>query len=342
MLIATLPTYVSDKDLLLARRILNHPLVGAARYNTGGKSPYTPERILSDMNALARAANKTLFVDLEGRQTRVAAWTPHSRGVVRLNRQFEIQLPGQIFFRGAGWFRILNVDKANQELYFEPLLSGARYYLGEGQSVHILAQQFQTPAYLGGLDREFITAAAKQGIDHFMLSFVESVDDIREFNQAYSACPGISTSAQTVLKIESLKGIAFAKEHKELFFSGSSHRLIAARDDLYLGLKHHRGSVLAAMKLIAEIDSQAIVASRIMSGLETEGEVTLADIADAALMASFGYQNFMLSDGMSRQFDSAIESWEQVISPNLHMMEELCKKKERTPSCSPASDSGTK
>src|SRR3989344_1000609 len=159
MLIATLPTFVSAKDLVLSERILRHPLIDGVRYNTGGASPYRAKTILEKLQALAEKHDKKFFVDLEGRQVRIAKWTPFSAGMVVLNRGFEIELPAKIHFRGLGWFDVLNADLKNNKIFFDGGFDSPRDYLGESQSVHIVAKRFNVNGYLGESDYEFISGS---------------------------------------------------------------------------------------------------------------------------------------------------------------------------------------
>lgn len=316
MLIATLPTMISGDSMRLGIKILSHPLINAVRYNTGGESPYTPDQILSSFSYEAKRLGKKLYVDLDGRQTRVARWTPFERGVVVLNQDFEIKLPGQIYFRGLGWFEMVSANPKERKIFFNADDGPARYYLGESQSVHIVAKNFRTLKYLSDRDYEFIKAAADAGIDHFMLSFVESGRDIYEFYAAYNDNkPGRLKEAQVVLKIESIKGVKSLNQAK--VSSGAGVSLMAARDDLFLAYKNRRAEFLEVLGIIIGKNPNAILASKIMSGLEYGSEVTLGDMADLVLMSQMGYKNFMFSDEITKNFDWAMENWQEVMIPLL-------------------------
>ena len=309
MLIATLPTLTSNASTALANRIIAHRLVGAVRYNTGGDSPYNPQIILQNLKYVTDVHKKTLYVDLEGRQIRVAKWSPYSNGTVTLNRDFDIELPGIIHFRGAGWFDIKNVKPAERKIYIKPRDTSREHYFGESQSVHIVAKNFAVKGYLGGLDKKYIKAASDLGLDNFMLSFVENEADIAEFVHEYFSS-GRTDLPSFVAKIESRKGVDAVRSG-----SVSIARLMAARDDLFLAYVHNRHEFLDAVKLIIDTDPKAILASHIMSGLEQKGEVTPGDMADLALMRQYGYKSFMFSDGMAHHFDEAMEDWENIILP---------------------------
>ncbi|MBX4205036.1 MAG: hypothetical protein KW788_02475 [Candidatus Doudnabacteria bacterium] len=314
MLIATLPTLKSAADLKLCEEIFSQSLIGAARYNTGGESPYKPAEIVSKLKSISDRYNKTLYIDLEGRQTRVAVWTPFSRNCVQLNRDFCIKLPGMIYFRRAGWCEIVNADPATRCIFFASQTRGSEYYLGSGQSVHIVAEKFEVKGYLGGLDEAFIAAAASLGVTRFMLSFVESLEDIAEFEESYRvSVPNTPTDA--ILKIESPKGLSMIKKFRTII--QGRFRLMAARDDLFLGYLGRRGEILSALKQITSIDSEAIVASRLLAGLERGQEITLADIEDVALMTRFGYKHFMFADELADKIALVSKIWQKQILPNL-------------------------
>ena len=315
MLIATLPTLTSEDALRLSEKILSHPLIDSVRYNTGGDSPYRPAEILGMLNPLAHKHRKRLYIDLEGRQMRIARWTPFSRGAVILNRDFEIELPGKIYFRGLGWFQIVNAIPGERKVFFDTTSDYPKYYLGETQSTHIVAKKFKVKGYLNGLDREFINTAVKSGIHNFMLSFVERANDLADFYVTYwSYGKADAKPPNVVLKIESRAGIELIRNIPSLPPS-KELALMAARDDLFLSYVDKRAEFLDALKLIVSKDPDAILASRIMSGVESSVEVNMGDLADMALMSRFGYRNFMFSDELAKKFDIAVEDWEDIILP---------------------------
>jgi len=304
MLIATLPTFTGTKAQNLSEEILKHPLIDAARYNTGGDSPYAPKQILEILKPIADRYGKILYVDLEGRQVRVARWTPFSRGVATLNRDFTIELPGQIHFRRAGWCDIVNAKPEERKIFFKPHRMREEYYLGESQSVNVIAKNFEVKGYLQDSDFEYIKTAVELGISHFMLSFVESIEDISELRDL--------PKAHLVLKIESQKGIEFVKKTPKKTLK--KFQLMAARDDLFLSFVDRRSEFLDALKLIVKRDKNAILASKIMSGLlEYSSEVTIGDMTDIVLMNQFGYKHFMFSDELADCFTIAIHDWQEII-----------------------------
>lgn len=314
-LIATLPTLRNAEDLTLVEKIFRHPRITSARYNTGGSSPFSPVKILEKLKPIADKHGKTLYVDLEGRQVRVGRWTPHSAGKVVLNQKFGITLPGQVYFRGAGWFEIVGAGEDGQTLFFRPKKMRQEYFLGESQSVHIVAKELEVQgSYLSGRDSEYIKAAAQNDINAFMLSFVEHIEDIAEFSTAHSEqFSGKCPKTELIAKIESVKGIEFVSMLSPSLLQ--EFGLMAARDDLFLSYVRERKNFLSALRTIVEKDPRAIVASKIMSGLERGGEVSMGDMADMVLMHQYGYRSFMLADEVTDSFEDAMEDWENIMLP---------------------------
>lgn len=115
--------------------------------------------------------------------------------------------------------------------------------------------------------------------------------------------------AQLVLKIESIRGLEFVESMPAKTFE--KFPLIAARDDLMINIGENKAMMLLALQQIITKDPNAILASRIFSGLENSSNVTMADFSDLKLMRIMGYKNFMLSDEISQQhFDKAMKAWE--------------------------------
>lgn len=307
MLIGTLPTSVSDRSFALAEQIVSHPLISAVRYNTGGDSPLTPLDILVKAKKLTDKYGKTLYVDLEGRQLRVARWTPYDAGVITLNRDFTSTAAARIHVRNAGWFDLTASNPAERKIYLENGPDLGNYYFGESQSVHVVSGDFRVKGYLGGLDREYISAAKKLSIRHFMLSFVEEENDIVEFRKQFSKKE--REKLAIILKIESKRGVALIQNRS----MRKCEQLMAARDDLFIGYGEEPAEMLQALRAIIARNSQAIVASRIFQGLSLTGTVMMGDISDVVLMSALGYKHFMFSDGLTKNFSDAIAAWEKML-----------------------------
>jgi len=306
MIIETLPHFYQSE---LIEKIVSHPLVGGVRYNTGYRSPYSPKETLEKIVELTTKYGKKLWIDLEGRQLRVTGWSwPKKGGQITLNRAIDVDLPAKIHFRSDGWYNLKLFH--GKMIFIEPLPKQA---IGDGQTVNIQGDNLNIDSYLGGNDYAYIDAAVKLGIFNFMLSFVESLDDLAEFEEALFTSPGYDYSknpAEAWLKIESLKGLEFLDYYADGLLLKEDYHLIAARDDLLTNIGDNRAMMLPALKKIISLDPDAILASKIFSGLESEGDVSMGDLSDLELMHNWGYKNFMFSDGIcQRHFDKAIKSW---------------------------------
>lgn len=304
MLIGTLPTLVGDSSFASIKTMIAHPLIGAVRYNTGGDSPHAPADILAEIKRQTDFYGKKFYVDLEGRQTRVARWVPSDQKTLVINRDFDITPPAKVYVRNAGWFDLVAANPAERKIYLDGGPDLGAYYFGEGQSVHIIGGNFAVKGYLGGRDFEYIEVARELGINWFMLSFFEEAADRKQF---YSFFPK-RNRPQVGLKIESQRGIDFARRGRLLI----DERLVAARDDLFLSFGPRPDGIMPVLKEIVRIDSNAILTSKLLQGLQQTGNVTLGDMADLLLMKQFGYKHFMLSDGIAAGFESAIRIWQEL------------------------------
>lgn len=306
MLILSLPQ-AHQSDLM--RSMIEHPSVGAVRYNTGMSSAYDAYETLARIMRLSEPAKKPLYVDLKAKQLRVIEWANLPEGPIILNHDIKVSLPAKVYFRGDDCCNLMEVARG-RELYVDPLPKAP---VGRGQSVNIIAEKLDIEGGLIDADHEYLKAALDLGIRRFMLSFVERRDDVNELEEAIVR-HGRGTvdieECEIVFKIESKGGVEFVRSLEPRHFqSGSPYRLMAARDDLHIQI-----GVLAmpeALALIANKDPRAMCASRLLMGLE-RGEVATADISDLEYMRTLGYSCFMLSDGLSRQYSKeALQFWQQ-------------------------------
>lgn len=297
MLIVSLPPVHQDS---LLKEIITNPYVGAVRYNTGMSSAYTPLETIQRIQQYAAPLGKQVFVDLKGRQLRVIEWANLPEGPIVLNHRIKVQMPAKIYFRGDDCCELKEVVDGHK-LYVDPLPKAP---VGRGQSVNIIAKKLEIEGGLLPLDREYIKAALQEGISKFMLSFVENLDDVRELENALGK---YLSKSKICLKIESQTGIGFVNKTNRVILR--TCQLMAARDDLMIQIGAY--NMPRALKDIIRKDPNAICASRLLLGLET-GKVSMADISDLEYMKSLGYNNFMLSDGISREhFPSAINFWRE-------------------------------
>lgn len=297
MLIVSLPP-VHQEDLL--KEIITHPYVGAVRYNTGMSSAYEPREVIRRIQVYARPLNKPVWVDLKGKQLRVIEWANLPEGPIVLNHRIKVRMPAKVYFRGDDCCNLKEVIHGTK-IYVDPLPKAP---VGRGQSVNIISSKLEIEGGLLPLDHAYIEGGFAEGVTNFMLSFVESLADVDELENALGK---YIFKSKICLKIESQAGVNFV--NKTSFSMLQPYRLMAARDDLMIQIGG--SNMLRVLKFIAKTDSNAICASRLFLGLET-GAVSMADISDFELMKLLGYRDFMLSDGISREhFSDFIGFWQE-------------------------------
>jgi pyruvate kinase len=280
--IVTVPPYASFLD-----EVAHHPLVGGFRLNTVMPLREGPAEALQRL----RGYGQPLWVDLKGRQLRVvgAAIPPYTE--VRVSHRLRVSTPVDAYFSdGMEHTRIAAVD--GDRLILE---DGPRRLIGPGESVNILHPSLHIEGTLTGTDKAYLAAMREMGLNQVMLSYVESAADVEEVK---ALLPG----AEVILKIESLRGLAFARTHR-----AAHGRLMAARGDLYVEVvQPHR--IVGAVREILAADPNAIVASRLFESLSRHPVPSNSDIGDAAFLLALGYRTFMLGDTVCLRRDTVIEA----------------------------------
>jgi pyruvate kinase len=278
--IVTAPPYADFLEEVVA-----HPLVEGLRLNTVMPLREEPAEVLRRLAALGAP----LWVDLKGRQLRVAEAGIPPYTAVRLSHPISVSTPVDAWFSdGHEKVRVAAVD--GDRLI---LADGPRRLVGPGESVNIVDPSLQVEGTLTPRDREYLEAMATAGESRVMLSYVERPSDVEEVR-------GLLPGARVVLKIENESGLAFAREH-----GASLGRLCAARGDLYVEVKRpHR--VVGALKTVVAADPEAIVASRLFDDLAADPVPSAADIGDAAFLMGLGYRTFLLGDAVCLQRDTVL------------------------------------
>lgn len=296
MLIVTIPALYKED---LVERVLSDDLVDGARLNIGAKNQYKSAKEAIEA-VLAMIGGKTLFIDVKGRQLRVAKWTIPPFGKIELNHEFSADLPAKIIFRGGDESEIRII--VGKVIYVDP---EPREALGEGQAVNIHGNNLKISGYLTAEDVEYIKAAAELGVHKYMLSFVEEMSDITDVL-------ALDPKAEIYLKIESQKGLEFVKNEYPAIRQNA--RLIAALDDMYINIGEDKTEIFEALELIIKSDPDAIAASRILTSLEKSEIVSMQDLLSLRHLESIGFRSFMLSDGLSSRtaiFERAIWAMRQ-------------------------------
>lgn len=291
-LIATLP---SLNNLNKVIEIFKNPYISEVRFNTGVSIPTPIDTTLELLKQLSIDYNKTLWIDIKGRQLRISKWADPLYSCIELNHYIEVSYPAKVYFRNGDNCNITNVSK--NKLFVDPL---PKHALGAGQSVNIITNSLIVDGYLTEQDKQYLTLCKKMNITNIMASFVESFDDLSEILK-------IIPQANVVSKIESLKGIDFISKY-------NVPNIMAARDDLFIECEQSY-KIFTYLKTIIEKDKNAICASRIFSSLENKETVDMSDFADLTLMYHLGYRRFMLCDNICNYaFDKAIQGWEEFIN----------------------------
>ena len=280
--IVTAPPYAPFLDEVIA-----HPIVSGLRLNTVMPLKESLPEALTRLSALG----KPLWVDLKGRQLRVvgAAIPPYTE--VRLSHPIHVRTPVDAYFSdGRERVRVAAVD--GDRLILE---DGPHRLIGPGESVNIVDPSLRVEGTLTETDKAYLAAMGEVGLRRVMLSYVESPSDVAEVT---SLLPG----AEVVLKIETQRGLAFARRHK-----ATLGRLMAARGDLYVEVPRPH-MIVGALRDIVQADPDAIVASRIFDSLVQHPVPACADIGDAAFQMSLGYRTFLLGDVTCFNRDTVMEA----------------------------------
>jgi pyruvate kinase len=280
--IVTVPPYASFLDEVAA-----HPIVSGFRLNTVMPLKDGPHEALERLTKF----NQPLWVDLKGRQLRVvgAAIPPFTE--IKLSHRIKVNTPVDAYFSdGNECARIVAVD--GDRIILE---DGPRRLVGPGESVNIMHPSLEIDGTLTETDKAYLSAMKEMGLTKVMLSYVESASDMEEVK-------GLLPNAEVLLKIETQRGLDFAKKNK------STHgHLIAARGDLFVEvLRPHK--IVDAVRTVIQADPNAIVASRIFDSLGWTSVPVSADIGDVAFLMEIGYRTFMLGDTVCLKRDSVIEA----------------------------------
>ncbi len=276
--ISTVAPYVRHREF-----IAQNVVVDELRLNTIQPIAEEPIEVLAELKKTC--AGKRLWIDLKTRQLRIVKFAYIPFAFVELSHKIKVDLPTEIFFKGFST-RVVRIVDGNRLI----LEDRPEEIVGDGQPVNILDPSLEVEGFLTDKDIAYIEAAKKLGLHCYMLSFTEKGSDIE-------AVLKLDPRAQIVAKIESMRGLEFVRGNYRKFRKKGVH-LMAARDDLFVNMGMNSEKIIGVLEEILDADPQAIVASRILTSLEEQSEVSMGDISDLELMLRMGYKNVMLSDGL--------------------------------------------
>lgn len=278
--LVTAPPYADFLDEVVA-----HPQVDGLRLNTVMPVRGGPGEALDRLGDLGAP----VWVDLKARQLRVVEAGVPPFTAIRISHRIEVPTPCDAFFSdGREHARVVDVDGDRLILADSP-----RRVVGPGESVNVVHPDLVVHGGLTATDRAYLAAMRERGWRRVMLSYVESPADV-------AAVRDLLPDAEVICKIETAAGLAWAEAH------GATHgRLMAARGDLYVEVRHpHR--ILGALKRVIAADPHAVVASRLFDSLAHDPVPESAEISDAALCMALGYRTCLLGDQVCLQRDSVI------------------------------------
>lgn len=273
------------------REVLSHPIVKGIRLNTVMPVTESLEDVLKRLHHEASQFGKDVWIDLKCRQLRIATYGVPPFTEIELTHSISVDTPVTAYFSdGREHATVLKVD--GKKLIMQ---EGPKRVVGPGESVNIPHPSLSVDGYFTDTDKRYIEAAANIGLHTYMLSFVESIEDISALRQ-------LDDKAEIVAKIESEKGMRYVSSA----WNGEA-RLMAARGDLFVELKmpHY---IVSALETIIGKDKNAIAASRIFESLAHSYEPSSSDIMDADNLLRMGYRTLMLGDDVCMKRDSVISA----------------------------------
>lgn len=281
--ISTIPPYAG-----YIKRVARHPIISGVRLNTVMPVKESLEELIGRISK--EVFPKDVWIDLKCRQIRVTnyATTPYQH--LEISHKIKVDTPVKVFFSdGDEHATLADVMDGNKLI----MLDGPKRVVGPGESINIPDPSLVIEGYLTEKDKNYINAAKKVGVHNYMLSYVESVEDIDEVL-------GLDPDAKILAKIESKKGLEFVEKefptYSALLEPGRLH-LMAARGDLYVEVDPPH-KILNEVRKIAKADPEAVIASRIMGSMQKTSTPSCQDLSDVGYLLMCGYKRFMVGDDL--------------------------------------------
>jgi len=298
----TLEVYLTlEAGRQFSRETLQSPLIKGVRWNTG--APTSDIKISVLTNFLRNINPIKGWIDLKTRELRIINKTTVPYDYLELNHEIEVETPTVMYYNeGKKVVIIKEVFDGNKLIVKLPnnFTGKETIRFGEGASINIPDDSLKIKKYLTQTDKEYIEAAKYIGLHNYLLSFVESKEDIKELMR-------LDPDAKIIAKIESKKGLHFVKNEYEQV--KNNVRLLVARADLYIELNRPH-EILDAIRLIIKQDPTAIAASRLLeSFLDLKSIPLCADFTDLGFLLEIGYKAFLFGDNLCQNEESLLSAF---------------------------------
>jgi len=285
---------------LFSRQVLQSPLIKGIRWNTGAPTSDIKIRVLKDFQHNIYPIKG--WVDLKTRELRITNKATVPYDYLELNHEIEVETPTAMYFNeGKKVVIVKDVFDGNKLIVKLPnnFTGKETIRFGEGASINIPDDSLKIKKYLTQTDKEYIEAAKRIGLHNYLLSFVESKEDIKELMK-------LDPDAKIIAKIESRKGLHFVTNEYEQV--KNNVRLLVARADLYIELNRPH-EILEAIRLIIKHDPAAIAASRLLESFNDLKSIPLcSDFTDLGFLLEIGYKTFLLGDDLSKNEESLLSA----------------------------------
>jgi len=285
---------------LFSRQVLQSPLIKGIRWNTGAPTSDIKIRVLKDFQHNIYPIKG--WVDLKTRELRITNKATVPYDYLELNHEIEVETPTAMYFNeGKKVVIVKDVFDGNKLIVKLPsnFTGKETIRFGEGASINIPDDSLKIKKYLTQTDKEYIEAAKRIGLHNYLLSFVESKEDIKELMK-------LDPDAKIIAKIESRKGLHFVTNEYEQV--KNNVRLLVARADLYIELNRPH-EILEAIRLIIKHDPAAIAASRLLeSFIDLKSIPLCSDFTDIGFLLEIGYKTFLLGDDLCKNEESLLSA----------------------------------
>lgn len=284
-IITTIPPYAS-----YIKKVARHPMISGVRLNTVMPVKESLDELVS--RVAKEVSPKEVWIDLKCRQIRVTNYASVPYQQLEISHKIKVKTPTTAYFSdGEEQATLAEIIDGNKLI----MLDGPKRVVGPGESINITDPSLEIEGYLTQKDKEYISAAKKAGVHNYMLSYVESADDIEKVFE-------IDSEANVLAKIESKKGLNFVeKEFSQYQGMFAKHKnkvhLMAARGDLYVEVSPPH-TILNEVKKIVKKDPEAVGASRIMASMNKSPVPSCSDLSDVGYLMMCGYKRLMIGDDL--------------------------------------------